>query len=67
MKKKWLISVEGDALQKVVNALKNKGVNVLEVLKAIRVIIVDPDDLNISEIKKIDGIINIEIERGVSI
>lgn len=67
MKKKWLISVENDALQKVVNALENRGIAVLEVLKAIRVIIVDPDNLKMSELKKIEGIVSIEAERDVSI
>ena len=67
METKWLISVKENAILKVADALKKMKVKNLEILESIGVIIIDPSDLKMNDIKKINGVLNIEEEKDVSI
>lgn len=65
MKTKYIISVKQDHLQEVVKALKLKGIADIKVLEVIGVIIINPENLSISEIKDIEGVENVEKEGTV--
>lgn len=67
METKWLISVKENAISKVAVALKKMKVKNLEILESIGVIIIYPSDLNMNDIKKIAGVLNVEEEKDVSI
>lgn len=67
MKTKWLISVKDDAMDAVEDELKEMKINNLEKLDSIGVIIIVPGDHKIADIKKIDGVLNVEEERDISI
>ncbi|WP_238584996.1 hypothetical protein [Chryseobacterium sp. Leaf201] len=64
---KWLISVSQGSIHKVTESLEKKGVKVLDVLEMINVIIVEPDNSLVSEIKAIEGVENVEEERNINI
>jgi len=67
MKTKWLISVKDDAMDAVEDELKEMKINNLEKLDSIGVIVIVPGDHKIADIKKIDGVLNVEEERDISI
>jgi len=67
MKTKWLISVEHGAMEQVAKELRKKGIADIEALDAIGVIVIVPGEQKIADIKKIDGVINVEEERDISI
>ncbi|KQM64577.1 hypothetical protein ASE74_11190 [Pedobacter sp. Leaf216] len=67
MKTKWLISVEHGAMEQVAKELRKTGIADIEALDAIGVIVIVPGEQKIADIKKIDGVINVEEERDISI
>lgn len=67
MKTKWLISVKDDAMDAVADELKKINITNVEKLDAIGVIVVAPGNHKITDIKKIDGVLNVEEERDISI
>lgn len=67
MKKKWLISVRQDVLEKVAEELRKKNVEVLEVLDMINVIIAKQGSISEDQIKDIAGVESVEEERNISI
>jgi len=67
MKTKLVISVKQGFMQQVAAALRAKGTSDLEILEMIGVIVVRPDNISIAEVKKIEGVENVEEERDVSI
>lgn len=67
MKTKWLISVKDDAIDAVAGELKKINITNIEKLDAIGVIVITPGDHKITDIKKIDGVLNVEEERDISI
>lgn len=67
MKTKWLISVKDDTMDLVVKELKEIGVNDIEALDSIGVIVIVPGNHKLADIKKIDGVISVEEERDISI
>ncbi|UKT64597.1 hypothetical protein [Pedobacter mucosus] len=67
MKTKWLISVKDDSMSKVVNELGLIGIKDVEILDAIGVVVVVPGNQKIADIEKIEGVLNVEEERDVSI
>lgn len=67
MKTKWIISVKQGSLGQVADALREKGISDLEILEMIGVIVLKPDNITLTEVKKIDGVENVEEERDVSI
>ena len=67
MSTKWLISVKDDAMDAVADELKQMKIDSLEKLDSIGVIVIVPGDHKITDIKKIDGVLNVEEERDVSI
>ena len=67
MKTKWIISVEQGSLGQVADALKEKGISDFEVMEMIGVIVVRSENIALSEVKKIDGVENVEEERDISI
>ncbi|MBB6239381.1 nitrate reductase NapAB chaperone NapD [Pedobacter sp. AK013] len=67
MKTKWLISVKDDAMDAVSAELRALKIDNLEKLDSIGVIVIVPGDHKIADIKKIDGVLNVEEERDVSI
>jgi hypothetical protein len=67
MKTKWLISVKDNTMDLVVKELKEIGVNDIEALDSIGVIVIVPGNHKIADIKKIDGVLSVEEERDISI
>lgn len=67
MSTKWLISVKDDAMDTVAAQLKQMKIDNLEKLDSIGVIVIVPGNHKIADIKKIDGVLNVEEERDVSI
>ncbi|MNL16783.1 hypothetical protein D3C87_1378380 [compost metagenome] len=67
MKTKWLISVQDGAMDAVVSALKKTGIQEVEILNSIGVVLIVPDKHKIADIKKIDGVLGVEEERDISI
>ncbi|CAH0155442.1 hypothetical protein SRABI27_00641 [Pedobacter sp. Bi27] len=67
MKTKWLISVKDNTMDLVVKELKKIGVNDIEALDSIGVIVIVPGNHKIADIKKIDGVLSVEEERDISI
>lgn len=67
MKTKWLISVQDGAMDAVVSKLKQTGIQEVEILDSIGVILIVPDNHKIADIKKIDGVLSVEEERDISI
>jgi len=67
MKTKWLISVQDGAIKQVVNALGQMGIKDAEALDSIGVIVIVPGDHKIADIRKIEGVLNVEEERDISI
>ncbi|WP_406825888.1 hypothetical protein [Pedobacter sp. KACC 23697] len=67
MSTKWLISVKDDAMDAVAAQLKQMKIDNLEKLDSIGVIVIVPGNHKIADIKKIDGVLNVEEERDVSI
>ncbi|HSD05642.1 hypothetical protein [Flavobacterium sp.] len=67
MKTKLVISVKQGLIQQVAAALQAKGISDIEILEMIGVIVVRPNNISITEVKKIDGVENVEEERDVSI
>ncbi|WP_230143576.1 hypothetical protein [Pedobacter sp. Bi36] len=51
----------------VVKELKKIGVNDIEALDSIGVIVIVPGNHKIADIKKIDGVLSVEEERDISI
>lgn len=67
MKTRYIISVKQDQLKEVVKALNRKGIDDMEVLEVIGVIVISPKKLTISEIKEIEGVENVEKEGKVNL
>lgn len=67
MKTKWLISVQDGAMDAVVNKLKQTGIQEVEILDSIGVVLIVPGNHKIADIKKIDGVLSVEEERDISI
>lgn len=67
MKTKWLISVQDGAMDAVVSKLKQTGIQEVEILDSIGVVLIVPDNHKIADIKKIDGVLSVEEERDISI
>lgn len=67
MKTKWLISVQDGAMDAVVSALKQTGIQKVEILSSIGVVLIAPGNHKIADIKKIDGVLGVEEERDISI
>ncbi|QPH41004.1 hypothetical protein [Pedobacter endophyticus] len=67
MKKKWLISVKDDAMDKVADALQKMGALNIERLDSIGVIMIMPENQDIADVRKIDGVSNVDEENDVSI
>jgi hypothetical protein len=67
MKTKWLISVRDGAMDAVVSALKKTGIQEVEILNSIGVVLIVPGNHKIADIKKIDGVLGVEEERDISI
>jgi nitrate reductase NapAB chaperone NapD len=67
MKTKWLISVQDGAIKQVFDELSKMGIKDAEALDSIGVIVIVPGDHKIGDIRKIDGVLNVEEERDVSI
>ncbi|MNI85476.1 hypothetical protein D3C73_1424750 [compost metagenome] len=51
----------------VVSALKKTGIQEVEILNSIGVVLIVPDKNKIADIKKIDGVLGVEEERDISI
>jgi alkylhydroperoxidase/carboxymuconolactone decarboxylase family protein YurZ len=67
MKTKWIISVKQGSLGQVADALKEKGISDLEILEMIGVIVIRSENITLTEVKKIEGVENVEEERDINI
>ncbi len=67
MEKRWLISVDNDHWDFVIEELKKLKIDVLETLEAIHVIIISSQVFSMSKLKRIKGVIDIEEEREIGI
>ncbi|MCZ4223633.1 hypothetical protein [Pedobacter rhodius] len=64
---KWLISVKDGMMERVTEELGKMGIKNAEKLDSIGVIIIAHGDYKITDLKKIDGVLNVEEERDLSI